>query len=90
MDEYFKYNSVIFISRKIPKKKMVHLNGLRRIFLNDKQIELNSRNQDFEKLKSSYMDSIAIQGFDPDVDSNVPDGCYAIEKMQTIFFVGIA
>lgn len=71
MDEYFKYNSVVFISKKIS----LILKSFSKFWAKENFIKL----QPSEKLRAKYMDCSSIMGFDANVDIESPDGCYELE-----------
>jgi hypothetical protein len=64
MDEYFKYNSVVFIS------------AIKDLQMNKSQKEAERMHS---LLQAQYLDAVSITGFDANEDLEVPDGCYGIE-----------
>ncbi len=76
MDEYFKYNSVVFVSRKaspISKRFMGRwLHGI------SKEDDTGDPTPSKE-LIDRYYDGISVSGFSPETDKTAPSGCYSIE-----------
>ena len=74
MDEYFKYNSVVFVSKK--EMEISH-HFLRRLFLQDLLEEQKLKPS--KELAEKYLECVSMQGFDANADLESPDGCYAPE-----------
>lgn len=79
MDEYFKYNSEVFVSCKASEKVKQGWFGI---------VE-KSKNREYGKeiLRAQYIKSIAIESFDANKDIETPDGCYKVEGDEGSKFV---
>ena len=85
MDEYYKYNSVVFVSRKTGLQKKQPL--WRRLFHQSANRTIEDRPAPSKRLSEHFLDGVSVQSFSAETDEAVPSGCYAVEGTDGRKFV---